>query len=227
MNKLLLIVSIAISVCFCEPAATKSKNSNDLSKSKCDLSRIVKYLGDMKNVYANFLQISEDGTISTGVLYVKKILKNKFNKITKIKMYYNSPDNNVVIIDGSCLKKYDRELEEQSDVSILSSPMSFLVRYNDNIEEKLEVLSFSETSAEYRLKVCKKNYEDNQAVELIFNKKNNQLSGWILYRDKNSNAQDNMTVIYLTKAKYPTDISDLCFQTFALTDPSGNKINKK
>ena len=62
---------------------------------KLPLSAISKYLNDLKTAKGAFTQINEDGTISTGTIYIKRPGRMRFE--------YNPPETVLVVVGGGAV----------------------------------------------------------------------------------------------------------------------------
>ena len=61
---------------------------------KLPLNAISAYLNDLKTAEGSFTQINDDGSISTGKLYIKRPGKMRFE--------YNAPDSALVVASVQC-----------------------------------------------------------------------------------------------------------------------------
>ncbi|MEP3847121.1 MAG: outer membrane lipoprotein carrier protein LolA [Paracoccaceae bacterium] len=84
------------------------------------LKDISQYLNDMKTAEAEFTQLNDDGTISTGKLYIQRPGKMRFE--------YNPPDEAVVMATNNTVIVYDPKSNQQAEKYPLKrTPLSIIL----------------------------------------------------------------------------------------------------
>ncbi|MEO9516712.1 MAG: outer membrane lipoprotein carrier protein LolA [Paracoccaceae bacterium] len=84
------------------------------------LKDISGYLNDMKTAEAAFTQLNDDGTISTGKLYIQRPGKMRFE--------YNPPDEAVVMATNNTVIVYDPKSNQQAEKYPLKrTPLSIIL----------------------------------------------------------------------------------------------------
>ena len=83
MKKRILTFALAIGVALSAGAATAQQLS---------LAQISQYLNQLQTAQGGFTQINQDGTLSTGTIYIKRPGRIRFE--------YNAPDDTLVIGGG-------------------------------------------------------------------------------------------------------------------------------
>ncbi|MEP3640209.1 MAG: outer membrane lipoprotein carrier protein LolA [Paracoccaceae bacterium] len=84
------------------------------------LKDISQYLNDMKTAEAAFTQLNDDGTISTGKLYIQRPGKMRFE--------YNPPDEAVVMATNNTVIVYDPKSNQQAEKYPLKrTPLSIIL----------------------------------------------------------------------------------------------------
>ena len=68
---------------------------------KLPLNAISSYLNSLKTAQGDFTQINDDGSISTGTIYIKRPGKVRFE--------YNAPDTGIVIAGSNTVVIYDKK----------------------------------------------------------------------------------------------------------------------
>ena len=69
---------------------------------KLSLNEISRYLNALKTAQAQFTQLNDDGTISTGTIYIKRPGRARFE--------YNPPQDALVVVGGSQVAIFDGNL---------------------------------------------------------------------------------------------------------------------
>jgi len=137
-------------------------NANDLiKKNKTDLKRIENYLQNIKNLRANFIQTSPDGTYVLGKFYLKRP--------GKMRIEYVVPTPILITVNGGVLAYKDVELEEVSYLRTNSTPASFLTRKKIDFSAKdIQVTNFAKENNLMKVSLVKKNKKEAGEFTLIF-----------------------------------------------------------
>ena len=95
---------------------------------KLPLSAISTYLNDLKTAEATFTQINDDGSISTGTIYIKRPGKMRFE--------YNAPDSALVVVSANAVYIADSKSNQPPETYPLSrTPLSLILARNVNLEQ--------------------------------------------------------------------------------------------
>jgi outer membrane lipoprotein-sorting protein len=90
---------------------------------KLPLGAISGYLNDLKRLKADFTQINDDGTISTGALWIKRPGKMRFE--------YNAPDEGLVLVEANTVAIFDKKSNTKAEVYPLKrTPLSIILARN-------------------------------------------------------------------------------------------------
>ncbi len=90
------------------------------AEDKKDLKRIEIYLNNMKTLRAGFLQVSSNGSLATGKLFLSRPGKMRFE--------YDPPAPILMIADGVFLIYIDKELEQVTHLWLDNTLVGFLVK---------------------------------------------------------------------------------------------------
>jgi outer membrane lipoprotein-sorting protein len=95
---------------------------------KLGLNAISTYINDMKTAEAEFTQISDDGFISTGTLYIKRPGKMRFE--------YDPPNFGVVVAGNNTVAIVDKKSNQRPETYPLSkTPLSLILARTVNLAE--------------------------------------------------------------------------------------------
>ena len=90
---------------------------------KLPLATISGYLNELKTVESNFTQINDDGTISTGTVYIKRPGKMRFE--------YDPPNSAVVVATNNAVYIADSKSNQQPETYPLRrTPLSIILARN-------------------------------------------------------------------------------------------------
>lgn len=88
---------------------------------KLSLNEISKYLNALKSAKGAFTQINDDGTISTGTIYIRRPGRARFE--------YNPPDEALVVAGGGQLAIFDNKSNQPPEQYPLKrTPLNLILR---------------------------------------------------------------------------------------------------
>lgn len=107
-----LMTSIALALALLSPVAAAAQ--------KLPLNNISAYLNGMQTAKGEFTQINDDGSISTGTIYIKLPGKVRFE--------YNPPDSGLVVAGANTVVIYDKKSNQPAESYPLSrTPLSIIL----------------------------------------------------------------------------------------------------
>jgi len=162
---------------------------------------------ELDSVKSDFVQIGNRGSISTGKIFLKR-------KKGLMKLYYNDPNPNVVVVKDYKLTHFDRDLKEKTIISVYSSPLAFFLEKKIDLKQNVKVISQDESKDSVQITLMKNGAENEGAVALIFSKKPFQLKGWVILENSNYGKQ---TKIVLKNAQFNVPFSNKEFDSFSST----------
>ena len=90
------------------------------------LGEISSYLNKLRTAKGDFTQINDDGSISTGTVYIKRPGKVRFE--------YNAPDSGLVVAGANTVVIYDKKSNQPAETYPLSrTPLSIILADNVNL----------------------------------------------------------------------------------------------
>ena len=94
---------------------------------KLPLSAISRYLNGMQTAQAPFTQINDDGSLSTGTLYIKRPGRVRFE--------YDPPEKAVVVAGGGAVVIFDPKSNVEPETYPLSrTPLSIILARNVDLD---------------------------------------------------------------------------------------------
>lgn len=101
---------------------------------KVPLPALSAYLNDLKTLKAEFVQLNEDGTTSTGLLYIKRPGKMRFE--------YNPPDEGLVVVEAQTVAIFDKKSNQRAETYPLRrTPLSIILARNVDLSRAKMVTS--------------------------------------------------------------------------------------
>lgn len=168
-------------------------------RNQTDISKIEKYLNNIKYLGATFLQESQDSLITYGKFYL--------SRPGKMRIEYKEPSEILIVVNGGVLTYQDVELEETSYLRTNSTPASLLTRKNISFSAKdIEVTNFTREKGLIKLSLLKKNKQEAGEFTLTFSE--NPIK-FIKMQAKDD--MDQIVTITLEKHDFVTKIDNKLF----------------
>ena len=112
------LASIALGITMLAPVAGAA--------DKLPLNAISGYLNKLQTATGEFTQINDDASISTGVIYIKRPGRMRFE--------YNAPDSGVVVAGNGAVVIYDKKSNQPAETYPLArTPLSIILADNVNL----------------------------------------------------------------------------------------------
>ncbi len=124
------------------------------------VTRIERYLNDIKTMRARFVQVSSNGAYAEGVVYVDRPGHMRFD--------YDPPSPVLMIANGLSLLYYDKELKEATFLPLWETPLWFLIRDEVRLDENVEVVAIEQALGILRITLRDPDSPDAGAVTLVF-----------------------------------------------------------
>jgi outer membrane lipoprotein-sorting protein len=201
--------SVSLFICFTllsNPIFAKPNiNQNVLKQAES-------YLNNIRTLKANFTQVAANGQISSGVLYLKRAGKMRWE--------YNPPTPIIMVTRGTFLRYYDHELEQISDIPIEGTIAAYLAKENINFADNdITVLEASSIDGVQVVRITSRKAPDEGEISFVFSERPYVLKN-ILTKD----GKGEETTIALDDATQNLTIDD---EIFAIFDPNINKRKRR
>lgn len=162
------LAAVAVLALSALPAAAEQISLNQLSA----------YLNDMGSVQSGFTQISEDGTIMTGTLMIKRPWKIRFE--------YDQ-DDTLVISSARAVAIFDPKGNPQPETYPLNrTPLKLILGQNINLARENMVVGHSYDGTATRVLAQDPEHPEYGTLELIFTDNPVQLRQWVTRDDAGS-----------------------------------------
>ena len=177
-------------------------NKSDQSKDDW-IRKIEEYFAKNGTLQSEIEQIDHKGNVSHGKVWLKR-------KSGYMKIQYSEPFEKVILIKDGRVTQYDPELNEKTETSIHSSPLSFLLDKFLDLKKNISVHSVAKQGDEIFIKLIKKNDDSDGAIMLIFSKNDFKLKGWTIL-SSNKDIFCNFVHVQLISTDTKSEISDSVF----------------
>lgn len=153
-------------------AAFADTTSAKLSKlEKEDILRMETYLNTVKNVRADFMQVSDMGTMRLG--------KIALSRPGKMRVDYDAPDKDFIVADGFMVHMWDDEMQSQTSVPVGEGIASFILRDPISLTDgDITITRFARYPAKIEVSIVSTEAPDEGELTLVFKDKPLKLSQW-------------------------------------------------
>ncbi|MEO3413512.1 outer membrane lipoprotein carrier protein LolA [Roseovarius sp. CAU 1744] len=151
---------------------------------KLSLPAISQYLNAMKTASGEFTQINDDGTISTGKIYIKRPGRVRFE--------YNPPDRTLVVSDGVHVGIADAKSNQKAEAYPLRrTPLSIILARDVNLSRARMVVGHTSDGTSTTIVAQDPEHPEYGSIELVFTGSPIELRQWVI----NDNAGSRTTVV--------------------------------
>tara|TARA_R110002096_G_scaffold52222_1_gene136177 strand:+ start:1309 stop:1938 length:630 start_codon:yes stop_codon:yes gene_type:complete len=146
---------------------------------KITLAELSRYLNALTSAKADFTQINDDGTISTGVVYIRRPGRVRFE--------YAPPDNALVMAGGGQVAIFDAKSNQPPTQYPLSrTPLSLILARDVDLSRADMVVGHFEDGPTTRVKVQDPENPEYGSIEMVFTADPTELRQWIIRDDAGS-----------------------------------------
>lgn len=166
---------------------------------KIGLDALNRYLNGLTTLQSPFTQVNADGTISTGMLYIKRPGRVRFE--------YDPPDQSLVLAGGGQVAIFDAKSNQPPEQYPLSrTPLGLILEANVDLARARMVVGHVEADATTRLAVQDPAHPDYGTIELVFTPNPVELRQWVITDDLGS-----QTTVILGEMKKGGDLPPSLF----------------
>ena len=147
-----------------------------LAAKEVPLDALSAYLNSWKTVEASFVQINVDGSKSTGMIYIQRPGRARFE--------YAAPDKNLVIAAGGQVVIFDSRSNQPPEQYPLSrTPLNLILAQTVDLEAASMVIGHGEVGEVTVVKVQDPKHPDRGTIDLVFSEDPIALKQWIITDD--------------------------------------------
>ncbi len=151
---------------------------------KLSLATLSHYLNAMKSATGEFTQINDDGTISTGKIFIKRPGRVRFE--------YNPPDRTLVVSDGVHVGIADAKSNQKAEAYPLRrTPLSIILARNVDLGRARMVVAHTSDAKTTTVVAQDPDHPEYGSIELVFTGAPVELRQWVV----NDNAGSRTTVV--------------------------------
>ena len=163
------------------------------------LANISQYLTNLKFLKADFSQINADGTLSSGIILIKRPGRMRFE--------YHKPDKTLVLVSAGALAIFDPKGDQEPiTYPIRNNPISLILKGEVDMQNSGIVENYIVSNEEAVLTIRDPNKPERGSVDLVFKGAKPELEKFTI---KDENGSSNS--ISLKNIEYPKEINETLF----------------
>ncbi len=146
---------------------------------KLSLNAISNYLNGLQTAKGAFTQINDDGTISTGTIYIKRPGKVRFE--------YNPPEKTLVLASSGAVAIFDPKTKQGPETYPLArTPLSIILAKNVNLKQAKMVVGHKFDGTATTVTAQDPKHPEYGNIQLKFTSNPVELRQWIINDDSGS-----------------------------------------
>jgi outer membrane lipoprotein-sorting protein len=142
------------------------------AEAKSAVQELSEYFNSFKTLKGEFTQVSPQGRVSTGVFYLSKPGRLRFE--------YAPPNPVLVVSDGSWVVIENRKQKTTDQYPLAATPLKLLLANQIDLMEEAEIKSVETTEGVATIAVEDRNRAIPGRLVLVFDTNRKELSQWIV-----------------------------------------------
>ncbi|AXI48700.1 cell envelope biogenesis protein LolA [Sulfitobacter sp. SK012] len=168
---------------------------------KLPLSDISTYLNAMKTAQGDFTQINDDGSISTGTIYIKRPGKVRFE--------YNAPESGLVVAANNTVVIADKKSNQPAETYPLNrTPLSIILANNVNLGQARMVTGHNFDGTATTVTAQDPDHPEYGSIQMKFTGSPVELRQWII-----NDGNGSQTTVVLGDLETGGNLSNALFDT--------------
>ncbi|WP_080456621.1 outer membrane lipoprotein carrier protein LolA [Roseovarius sp. A-2] len=190
MTKLRILMIPALWAAMTLPAAAE----------KLSLGEISSYLNRLKSAQGAFTQVSEDGSISTGKILLKRPGRVRFD--------YDPPDETLVVADGDTVGIIDpRSNDGPQGYPLHRTPLKIILANNVDLTRERMVVGHASDGTSTTVRAQDPEHPEYGSIDLVFTGDPVELRQWVIHDGSGSS-----TTVILGDLKTGVRLADESFK---------------
>ena len=133
---------------------------------------VKEYLYNLNSLEADFLQVSSDGSIKEGKIFL--------SLPGKLRISYDNPDNLLITSNGFWLTVQDKKLKQTNNFPLNQTPLNLFLNKELNFEENKFKIKFEKSSGIIALTFSDNEKLNSSIFKLIFTTSPLKLKKWVI-----------------------------------------------
>ena len=143
-----------------------------------DFTYVKEYLNNLNSLEADFFEISSDGNIKEGKVYL--------SIPGKLRISYKNPDNLLITSNGFWLTVQDKKIKQTNNFPLYQTPLHLFLNKKLNFNEGEYKTKFEKSDGIITLTFSENKKLNNSTFKLVFTKNPLKLRKWIIIDEFNN-----------------------------------------
>ncbi len=175
--RLFRVLLVSVAICVSTAAGVvASKTLKITDQQASSIQKISDYINSFKNLQGEFTQISPKGNMSSGVFFISKPGKMRFE--------YAPPNPFLIVADGKWLTIKNRAKEKGDQFPLSETPLRLVLGENVDLLKDTDILAFEETDGLTSVTLEDKGGSLGGKLVLIFDQNRKTLQQWVVIDGK-------------------------------------------
>ncbi len=153
-------------------ALTASLAAPAMAQQRIPLNDLSAYLNALKSAKGTFTQVTSQGDVSTGTIYIKRPGRVRFE--------YNPPERAMVIAGGGSLAVFDPRSDEPTRYPLGQTPLSIILARNVNLGRANMVTGHSVDGQTTVVRAQDPENPEYGSIDLVFTASPVELRKWVI-----------------------------------------------
>ena len=140
------------------------------AEDKALVQKATDYIQDLKGVQGRFTQTDPKGHTSTGIFYMQRPGKARFQ--------YDPPAQLLVVSDGSNVSVYDRKLKTFDQYPLAQTPLTLLLADTVRLDHGVIVSAVDKTRTDFAITARDSHRQTQGRIVITFAQSPTMLKGW-------------------------------------------------
>jgi outer membrane lipoprotein-sorting protein len=181
---------------------------------KATLKRVEAYLEGVRTFQARFIQVSDNGGIAEGRIYMQRP--------GKMRIEYKPPVPLILVATGKLIIMYDRKLDQTTHLPLAASPAAWLLGDRLSVRDKIDVTEVRKAGGRIYVSLVEKGKAAKGSLHLVFLDKPLRLREWIVV-----DAQRRRTKVVLVDAQEGMKLDPRLFLFERPAKSGGDDTNRR
>lgn len=137
---------------------------------KADLNTVQTYLNDIRTLQSRFQQFAEDGSVSSGTIYLQRP--------GKMRIVYDPPTPVLIVADGSTVYYWDSQLQQLQRIGVEDTPAWFLLRPEIKLTGDVTVTGFRREPGVLRIAMTETEHPGQGSLTVVMSERPLELRQW-------------------------------------------------
>jgi outer membrane lipoprotein-sorting protein len=166
-----LLAAFAVAALAAPPARAETARAARLSPGdQAKLAEVQRYLNDIRSLQSRFQQFAQDGSVSSGTLYLQRP--------GKMRIVYDPPTPVLIVADGSDVYYWDSQLKQLQQIGVDDTPAWFLLRPEIKLTGDVTVTGFVKEPDVLRIAMTETKHPGQGSLTVVMSEQPLELRQW-------------------------------------------------